>query len=1572
MTSFGCTGACVGTWPKRLPFGDSSGQSSATSEATETAIIGKRLFYPVSRSTDSGIACYDMETDSECGYELLSSIGAPLGKRIAIDGIQKIGSSLYIMDGNAVVYKVNVAASGVMSSAGSFDMTTLGIPTNSWNWGGPNMYGIGSKIDGNKIYFFNGHFPNGTGVVGCFDTTIMGGCSGWGNVKSVPRLNSFAVNTFFHYSTSMVKTAICIADTNSIQCLDLSTGTTVSRVNILSSFPLDSDFPTGSELTVGTKTYFPSMNKDFVYCYDWANTSVCSTSTLTDNVPGNANNYAITLAKDGCAWVYGHANVMWSFNPQTGSVPCKGEALVIEDTYDASKNWCASENVEWSYTQFEINGLTANMFTDLNITFYDASGNVIHTESIGTNSVGYSRGLFTGPFVAGEPIHYKIEGTRNPAYEGHGTPTVTIGVEGPPREFCFKTTVPCPVTGDITNHVEVQLKGEHPIDSSADVIEDAGALCEEVLHPEPKQCLNAEPELKCAKTGWTVDLGVFTPSTYNASNTDMNVLAPTGATVTKWGNTWHANGVSSGDTLSLSMQGVQQGAGKFEGGDLCCNGESNITIPQDETCEVEEPHIYIRKFYDKATHVFDLNVRIMNTIYAPQVLTVSDTLPSGIIITGIDPRSVAEWSCTNSFPITGPATINCFYTGAMPATGIKDLYLMSTVDNAQMPAENCADSGVVGTDGSTVYTNPMMHHCVTIDKEDENETDNNNTIPTDVNETNTSCSTTQILVEGVCQDLPEDPCPPGEQMVDGHCIEMPEINCQSNIILVVDRSDSITNSGAVRNTVQAFLDRFRGNGSQAAIIYFDTTATIVRPMSLINVGDMAPYYNPVTGGLTNWEDALEQARGIASSGDIVFFITDGQPNRYLDTSGNVAPTGVPPAANTPALLALENLATQEASVVANQIKAMGVRIISVGVGSIASSPNAIPHLNDIASTPSDINVQEFDNLENMAEGYASAACPTPLFFTKEFRYGTMQQDGCRRMFIAEATPSNAVVLRVQNTSSTSVSAVVVRDVLPVGLTSPTLFTPSTGTASASGNTISWNVGMLGANTTASLQFDVTVPVVQAGECQDIHNFAEVISATGADVTPLMPDAQLGPVNSNEMDESKACLRVCKQSEPVACNPETDSNHCLGVVKTQLPGEGNCIAGGECRYRIGIYNSALVPYTGTLNISDFMTPSSASSSITITAQGSAPDPLCSPSPTSIPFSCVQTQDIPPALNANSTTGWYYDVVMTSTPQNATKNCFKVNGVERCFNFPSTKSMESQVLKVEKPQLTLKKSAPKECKAGSKCTFSLKVTNKGNKTYSGPLTIKDVPREFIGKLVRSSPRGWRCKTSRKAYVCTNPKVTLEAGERTTVKLTVRIPQRAKGYLNNCAKLDFPRGRGKIKVIQKMLLQNGFSPNGIDGGMGRGTKKALKAYMRSKGIKSQKEAMKLLFKSFPHAISKNSCVKVKIKKSKLKCRKYEKLVGEKCKPLCKKWQHWNGKHCVTCPKGRKWDTRKKECKEIKCAKGLKILKGKCVKEEKPKCIPFITHYSTLLGICVPNISIGIGGGGKSPKGDNGHAGY
>jgi hypothetical protein len=212
-----------------------------------------------------------------------------------------------------------------------------------------------------------------------------------------------------------------------------------------------------------------------------------------------------------------------------------------------------------------------------------------------------------------------------------------------------------------------------------------------------------------------------------------------------------------------------------------------------------------------------------------------------------------------------------------------------------------------------------------------------------------------------------------------------------------------------------------------------------------------------------------------------------------------------------------------------------------------------------------------------------------------------------------------------------------------------------------------------------------------------------------------------------------------------------------------------------------------------------------------------------------------------------------------------------------------------------------------------------------------------------------------------------------------LTVRIPQEAKGYLHNCAKLDpLKSGRARIMAIQTMLEARGFDPKGIDGGMGKGTKGALEAYMRSRGLRGKKgrvKAMQELYESFPHAVSKNSCTKTKIKASEKRC---------------KKGQHWNGKQCVICPKGSQWDSRHKVCRKVnrvdvtvkprgrECPKGYVYFNRKCVKsgETKEEKCGFMQKRDPHTGECRSKVDIGTvinvirvigavkGGGGGSVK--------
>ncbi len=1353
-TLFGCIGECSSsTWPMKLPDGDpSSSDTSGTSGAPETVLFNRKLYYPVTRANDSGIGCYDLESDSECGYMQLSTLGRTGNVISTIDGLTKVGNALYILDSGGTAYKVTLSSSGAMSLAGSHTFTAVdGMTADKVSlWIGKpfkgEAYGIGSEVVGSKVYFSKGTDTKLNRRMACLDTSTMGQCSGWPGVIYAPSTHRYGLNEFVYYNASMTPIAICLSaapdsmpefQINNKQCFNLNTGVSVEPPVLPFLAPSDTDYGIGFEATVGTKTYFPDSFNNNVKCYDWATNSSCGTF-----VEPSALTYGVVPDDEGCLWVLGHNNYLWSID--TGNGACHHDTLSMEDTYDASNNWCASENVNWHYTAFEVTGITAGEFSDLNVTFYDANGNAILTQSIPTNGSAFSVDLGASPFTANAPIHYKIEGTRtgtsNPEV---APPVVTIGVDGPPREFCFKTQVPCPVTGDIVNNAYLKYQDTAQFIDTDEVMTQGDMVCHEEI-PSSGQCLSAEPILQCTPVGWTVELGSFAPTGYNASNTQMQVLAPSGATVTKWGNTWYLNGVNPGDTVQLSMQGVQSGAGSLEGDDLCCDGESNITIPQDQSCEVEQPHVYVRKLYDEVSHLFTIRVVMMSTHYAPQVVSVTDTIPAGVTITGIDPSSASEWSCGNNFPVTGPASLNCVYIGVMPVSGAKYLKLTSTIDNSQMPAENCVDSGVLGTDGAPLDTIGMTHFCVPIPHQDNNDTNTSD----DQNDTE-------------CAD--GSPCPQGQMCHDGLCVDQPSLpSCSAPMILASKQ----------------FVDCNANHTSCTFTLTLTNTDTV----------------NPYSGNVFVHDETSQPGVGT-----VPVQITSISPAGLCPTT----PTTAPFMCVTPMSFA------------PGETKTYTITINPYGAGGFVPG--------------------SFDTQSENCFG----AFPTP-----NIPSGNYTNDGFdNAMFEAGYNPEG---------------------------------NPPPCMEFLNGNCTRYTDNSDANNSDDQNNTECTVDGAPCGENMICH-MGECID------NPPIPSCDNG-----------GCGYSC---EICQANQICQAGACIVATEGTLCDDGNAstvndtIIGGSC---VG-------------------QPIACQS-----------DAECGEHEMCINGTCIEPTLVVPHQNTTA-----------------------------------------------KPKLTLKKYAPKICKAGERCTFRLKITNRGKKRYSGPLSIKERPREFVGRLIGTSPKSWRCRTKRKGYLCSNPKVTLDPGASTTVRLSVRIPQRAKGYLHNCAKLDpLKSGRSRIMAIQTVLKAKGFDPNGIDGGMGKGTKRALNAYMKSRNLSGKKgraKAMQELYESFPHAVSKNSCVKVKIKRA--KCREDEKLVGDICKPRCKKGQHWTGKQCVVCPRGSQWESRRKVCVKTnrheitvkphgkQCPKGYVYYNRKCTKigeKEEKKC-GFMQERDPHTGECRSKVDLG-----------------
>lgn len=1344
---FGCVGACGGTsWPKKLPDGDtSSSVTTGTSSRPYTVIMNRKLYYAVTRPTNSGIGCYDLENNSECGYAQLSNLGRSNGgESTSIEGVTRVGNALYAMDGNGVIYKVSIAGNGSMTPSGSYDATVNGMTTTRVvdNSGNSFGYGISSQVLGNKIYFTKGDNSAANRRLFCFDTTTMGQCSGWSSAKTVNTLERWGVNSFVHYDNGMSADAICIGQSVTYggqQCFDLSSGSLLSKPPLFPSGAIE--YAYGFETTVGTKTFFPSGSEDEVYCYDWANGSSCSFSPI---IKSSTKVYGTALDHQGCMWVLGHNNELWSIETGNGTTPCAANSFEIEDTYDASRNWCASEHIDWHYTQFQIEGIVPGAFNDLNVTFYNSNGAVIATQTIATNTTTYTFDLSGAPFVTGEPIHYKIEGQWSASADpSQAPPHITIGVDGPPREFCFKTQVPCPVTGDIVNNAYLKYQDTAQFIDTDEVMTQGDMVCHEEI-PSSGQCLSAESILQCTPVGWTVELGSFTPAGYNASNTQMQVLAPSGATVTKWGNTWYLNGVNPGDTVQLSMQGVQSGAGSLEGDDLCCDGESNITIPQDQSCEVEQPHMYVRKVYDEVSHLFSIRVVMMSTHYAPQVVSVTDTIPAGVTITGIDPSSASEWSCGNNFPVTGPASLNCVYIGSMPVSGNKYLKLTSTIDNSQMPAENCVDGGVLGTDGAPLDTVGATHFCVPVPHQDNNDTNTSD-------QNDTGCAN-------------GSPCPQGQMCHDGLCVDQPSLpSCSAPMILASKQ----------------FVDCNANHTSCTFTLTLTNTDAV----------------NPYSGNVFVHDETSQPGVGT-----VPVQIT------------NISPAGLCPTTPTTAPF----MCVTPMSFAPGETKTYTITINPYGAGGFVPG--------------------SFDTQSENCFG----AFPAPNISS-----GNYTNDGFdNAMFEAGYNPEG---------------------------------NPPPCSEFLNGNCVRYT------------------------DSSDTNNSNDQNSTDGT----LCDDGSAFTINDT-MTNGVCVGDLIGCQEDAECPP---NGTCINGSCTPMPDGSACDDGNA-----STFNDTIV---GGLCIGEQMCHTDAE---------------CGQNQVCINGSCVTSNTL-------------------QLPQHP---------AETQKPKPSAK-----------PNLSLRKYAPKICKAGERCTFRLKITNRGKKRYSGPLSIKERPREFVGRLIGTSPKSWRCRTKRKGYICSNPKVTLDPGESTTVRLSVRIPQRAKGYLHNCAKLDpLKSGRSRIMVIQTVLKAKGFDPNGIDGGMGKGTKRALNAYMKSRNLSGKRgraKAMQELYKSFPHAVSKNSCVKVKIKRA--KCREDERLVGDICKPRCKKGQHWTGKQCVVCPRGSQWKSKRKVCVKTsryeitvkphgkQCTKGYVYYNGKCMKREnkKDKKCSFMQERDPHTGECRSKVDIG-----------------
>ncbi len=243
-------------------------------------------------------------------------------------------------------------------------------------------------------------------------------------------------------------------------------------------------------------------------------------------------------------------------------------------------------------------------------------------------------------------------------------------------------------------------------------------------------------------------------------------------------------------------------------------------------------------------------------------------------------------------------------------------------------------------------------------------------------------------------------------LTDGLRVTTPGTNpnlpprCGIDVILVLDESTSIKNSGAteqVRDAARAFLNALAGTGAAVSIVDFSTSAARPVPYTTVTTQSIASIFEPYlkTGyspnGWTNWQAAFEEVHEANTQGivaDLVVFMTDGDPTAH-NNPGSSPTTGLDEGHVT---------AMRPAATAADVVKEEdGSHVFALGVGEAVTDAASASRLTAISGfdeyPPANFSeadftlVKDFSSLAAALRGIAVALCQASVTVTKQVDEG---------------------------------------------------------------------------------------------------------------------------------------------------------------------------------------------------------------------------------------------------------------------------------------------------------------------------------------------------------------------------------------------------------------------------------------------------------------------------------------------------------------------------------------------------------------------------------------------------------
>jgi uncharacterized repeat protein (TIGR01451 family) len=370
------TGSTCAGFPKAITL---NGAQAITEQASSFGVIDykkQKVYFGAANSSSSGIACFDLNTGTECGYTVtdnappLTSIDStryPNIQTLPYDNendFDNFDGTIYYMYESGGVSRIGCKVID-SSYGGSCNASSVTYDTS-------NMYKLVSSY-GDKAYFITTNSSNVDVRVGCYDKSTGNDCgsgtNGWDTGGDLPLF----VNTVPIIFPDLNKACVGLTGTNysgsnKFSCVDLTSG--ASTINSSGNASLDNILNNIFKTQDHTNVWFPSYikgklylsnsidvatqsasDKD-MYCWDIATSNECSefsggvdwSPTMT--TPKETRDYAYIgdrYTDYRCAWALGDKGFLIPFrlDGSASGTSCLNTSIGIN--VDLSEYLCKPE-----------------------------------------------------------------------------------------------------------------------------------------------------------------------------------------------------------------------------------------------------------------------------------------------------------------------------------------------------------------------------------------------------------------------------------------------------------------------------------------------------------------------------------------------------------------------------------------------------------------------------------------------------------------------------------------------------------------------------------------------------------------------------------------------------------------------------------------------------------------------------------------------------------------------------------------------------------------------------------------------------------------------------------------------------------------------------------------------------------------------------------------------------------------------------------------------------------------------------------------------------------------------------